>query len=75
MKLKEPIAVREKLMQRRGWNTIDEIAANLGMSTNTISRALRGEPVRIVTVTALARAIESTANDIAELAGKSTNQH
>lgn len=64
MKLKEPIAVRESLMSR-GLTTIEEIAAGLHLATNTVSRALRGEPVRMQTVSAIAAAINSTAAEIA----------
>lgn len=64
MKLKEPIAVREQLMQR-GWDTIADIAKHLNTSTNTISRALRGKPVRIVTVRTIANALGTSANEIA----------
>ncbi len=69
MRLIEPIAVREQL-HRRGWSTVEEIASKLNMSSNTISRALRGEPVRIKTVIALAKAINTGASDIAVIARK-----
>lgn len=65
MKLKEPIAVRESLMGK-GLMTIEEIAAKLHLATNTVSRALRGEPVRMQTISALAAAIDRTASEIAE---------
>lgn len=64
MKLKEPIAVRESLMGK-GLMTIEEIATKLHLATNTVSRALRGEPVRMQTISAIAAAIDSTAAQIA----------
>jgi predicted ArsR family transcriptional regulator len=67
MKLKEPIAIREALLNKHGWATITDIAVALDMSTNTISRALRGLPVRLVTVLALSRAMNVRATDIAEV--------
>jgi len=65
MKLKEPIDIRERLMKQCGWYRIEEIAEHLQLSSNTISRALRGKPVRIITVKKLADAIGTTAADIA----------
>lgn len=64
MKLREPIAVRESLMVR-GMPTITQIAERLHLATNTVSRALRGEPVQMRTISVLATAIDSTAADIA----------
>jgi len=64
MKLKEPIAVRESLMAR-DMSTIHEIADRLHLAANTVSRALRGEPVQMRTISVLAAAIDSTAAEIA----------
>lgn len=69
MKLKEPIAVREALMDKCGWATIEEIAGGLKLATNTVSRTLRGEPVRMQTIKAIASAIDTTATEIAMFVG------
>lgn len=66
MRLKEPIAVRERLAHR-GWKTIATISSNLDTSTNTVSRALRGLPIRLETAMRLAQALDTTASEIAEV--------
>lgn len=68
MKLKDPIEVREMIMERKGWNTIDQIATRLHIAKNTASRALRGEPVRMTTIKRLADAVDRSVSDIAEFA-------
>jgi transcriptional regulator with XRE-family HTH domain len=70
MKLVEPIVVTEQLMNRREWDTVEKVASNLNMSTNTVARALRGEPVRVKTIIAIASAINTRAADIAVMAQK-----
>ncbi len=70
MKLINPIEVREKIMIRHGWYRIEEIAEHLKLSSNTTSRALRGEPVRIITVQKLAEAIGEKASEIATIVHK-----
>lgn len=65
MKLKSPILVREELLLRHGWSTIGDIAINLKTSPNTLSRAFRGKPVRMMTVWAIAQALGTSANEIA----------
>ena len=64
MKLKEPIAIRESLMGK-GLMTIEDIAATLHLATNTVSRALRGEPVRMQTIIAIAASLDRSAAEIA----------
>jgi transcriptional regulator with XRE-family HTH domain len=66
MKLKDPIEIREMIMERKGWNTIDQIATRLRIAKNTASRALRGEPVRMTTIKRLADAVDRSVSDIAE---------
>jgi len=65
MKLKDPIKVRETIMDKRGWQTIEDIASKLQIASNTVSRAFRGEPVRIATIRKLAQSIDVNASDIA----------
>jgi transcriptional regulator with XRE-family HTH domain len=66
MKLKDPIDVREALMKKHGWMTVEEIAKQLSIAANTASRALRGEPVRITTIRTIADALGVSSSDIAE---------
>lgn len=66
MKLKDPINVRERLMNEQGWMTVEEIAKQLSIAANTASRALRGEPVRITTIKTIADALGVSSSEIAE---------
>jgi len=65
MRIKQPTAVRERLMKEKRWLTINEIAHGLGMSNHTVSRAMRGLPVRIGSIMKIAGAIDAAAADIA----------
>lgn len=65
MILKDPIGTRETIEKKRGWNTIEEIAAKLDIASNTVGRAFRGEPVRLATIRKLAQAIDMGASEIA----------
>lgn len=67
MKLKDPISIREMLLDRKGLKTIRDVAINLSIAKNTASRALRGEPVRMMTIKSLADAVDMSISDIAEL--------
>lgn len=67
MKLKDPISIRELLLDRKGLKTIDDVAKDLHIAKNTASRALRGEPVRMMTIKRLATAVDRSISDIAEL--------
>lgn len=66
MRLKDPIDVRTKLMEKHGWATVEGIAAGLKMAANTASRALRGEPVRHATVKTIADKLGVSPSEIAE---------
>ena len=52
-------------MKEKRWLTINEIAHGLGMSNHTVSRAMRGLPVRIGSIMKIAGAIDAAAADIA----------
>jgi len=67
MKLKDPISIRELLLDQKGYRTIDDVAKNLKIAKNTASRALRGEAVRMMTIKQLAKAVDRSISDIAEL--------
>lgn len=65
MKLKDPIEVRTQLTDKYEWETIETIAKGLGIAANTASRALRGEPVRHVTIKAIAKKLGVSPSEIA----------
>lgn len=69
MRIREPIATRDAL-RRNGLLTIEQIASALSMSTHTVSKALRGKPIYMSTVSAFADALGCNADDIAEFAGE-----
>lgn len=64
LKLKRPTTIRDRL-GKKGWLTIAELAAGLNMSTRTIARALRGEPVRAKTIRTIAQTLGEGVADIA----------
>lgn len=70
MQLRDPIQVRETIEEKHGWRTIEEIAGKLEIASNTVSRAFRGEPVRLATVRKLALSINMKASDIAVVVEK-----
>ena len=70
MRIKQPAIIREKLMKRHGWVTVDDIARGLKMSTHTVSKALRGLPVRTTSIIKVAAALEEGVADIATFVGR-----
>jgi predicted transcriptional regulator len=68
MKLKQPEMIKEKLAAH-GWLTITEMAAGLKTSTNTISRALQGLPVRAGTIRKVAAVLKEEPTTIATFVG------
>ena len=65
MKIRHPVQVREKLMRKHGWLTIEDVARGLGMSTHTVGKMFRGETIRSTSVIKLAAAMDEGAADIA----------
>ena len=65
MKLKEPRQVSQMFAERKGWLTIQEIADGMEKSTRTISKAFRGQPLRVETVREFASVLSVRETDIA----------
>lgn len=65
MKLKDPIGIRTMLAEQCGWPTVEIIAKELKLASNTASRALRGEAVRHTTVKTIADALNVSPSEIA----------
>jgi hypothetical protein len=65
MKLVNPTQVRQLFAAKKGWLTIEEIAAGLKMSTRTVSKAFSGRPLRANTVRRFAEPLEEKPTNIA----------
>ena len=65
MRLKQPSAIREKLMKRRQVATMKEIGKILKMSNHTVAKVLAGEAVRPATIRKIASELEVNIGDIA----------
>ncbi len=65
MKLMSPDQVRQLYAVKKQWFTIEEISEGMGMSTQTISKALRGLPMRPATVRKVADTLEVPVTEIA----------
>ena len=65
MKLMSPDQVRQLYAVKKQWFTIEEISKGMGMSTQTISKALRGLPMRPKTVKEIAGSLDVPVTEIA----------
>jgi plasmid maintenance system antidote protein VapI len=66
MKLKQPKKVRLLFAERKQWVTIGEIADNLKLHRNTVSKFLKGEKIDASTAKAIASAVNEDVMSIAE---------
>lgn len=62
--IKDPLSIRMKLINDRGWHTTSRIAAELKMSKQAVSSALLGEPVPHRYIERIASSIYLSASDI-----------
>lgn len=66
MKLKDPQKIKRMFLRRNQWATIGQIADGIKLHRNTVSKALRGNPIDVTTAQALATVLGENMSDIAE---------